>query len=84
MDVPVPPVLHEYVEAPVTTIVADWPVHKAEGVEAVVIVGVGFTEMVLTAWFEQPLVPVPITEYVILEAGLTEIGFPVIAPGFQV
>ena len=46
-------------------------------------VGVGETVTVICDVFVQPLRAVPVTVYVVVAAGETTIGFPLILPGFQ-
>ena len=72
-----------YVNAPVADKVAVLPIHKIVGVFVAVIMGtLTFSEIVFV--FVQPVVFVPVTEYVVVIVGDTATEFPVKAPGFQV
>lgn len=83
----VAPVLHEYVPAPLAVSVVEPPEHIVAGAADVVTVGVVFTVIVTVAISLQPLV-VPVTVYVVVEAGLavTDAVFVALKPveGLQV
>ena len=59
------------------------PPEQMEGLPAAAVtVGVGFTVTVTCAVDEQPEV-VPVTVYVVVAAGETEMGEPLMLPGIQ-
>lgn len=77
------PGIHEYVVAPVAVNVAELPL-QIVAVEVVTLtVGVGLTVIVRVAVPVQPFAAVPVTVYVVVEAGDTVTGVPVNEPGIQ-
>lgn len=77
-----PPLRKVYVDAPDGVRVAQTPTHTAVGLAATEIDGLGLTVTTTLAVSRHPSVE-PITVYVIELVGVTEIGFPVVPPGYQ-
>lgn len=77
------PGIHEYVVAPVAVSVAEFP-EQIVAVDVVTLtVGVGLTVIVRVAVPVQPFAAVPVTVYVVVDAGETVTGVPVSDPGIQ-
>jgi hypothetical protein len=77
MELPVPPVLQLYVEAPEAVSVELPPEHIVAGDAVAVTVGGTFTVTVTVAVFVHPFASVPVTVYVVVEAGVTVMELPV-------
>ncbi|MPN06523.1 hypothetical protein SDC9_153779 [bioreactor metagenome] len=72
-ELPVPLGLQIYVLAPVTEIVELWLAqHIIAGEADVTRIGVGFTVTITVVVPVQPAAVVPVTEYVVVAAGVTE------------
>jgi hypothetical protein len=69
----VDPVLHTKVEAPLAVRVADPPTQIVEDDALIVMEGDALTDTVNAAVAEHPLAFVPVTLYVVVEEGLTDI-----------
>ena len=80
---PDPPLLHEYVLAPLAESVELSPLQIDAGVALEVIVGKGFTVTLTEAVPVHPALDVPVTIYVVLDMGLTEMLEP-LPPELQV
>ena len=78
----VAPLLHKKPGAPAAVSVADAPAHIADDDALTVTFGAALTTTVTLELAEQPLAPVPVTEYVVVTAGLTTI-LAEVAPVFQ-
>ena len=75
----VDPVLHKYVFAPAPVSVELSPIQIAAGDALAVTVGSGFTVTVTNAVPVHPAALVPVTKYVVVEDGLTEV-LPLVDP----
>lgn len=73
----VSPVLHKSVPVPTAVSVVEAPAHIVDGEAETLILGSGFTNTVTDVVPEQPAAFVPVTEYVVVAFGLTEIVAPV-------
>ena len=69
--------------APVAVSVVEEPEQIGFEPDVAVTVGDGLTVTVSCVVAVHPFAPVPVTEYVVLETGLTVMEFPGIDPGFQ-
>jgi hypothetical protein len=76
------PVFHRKVPLPLGVKVADAPAQIVDGDTLTLTLGNGLTNTVTDAPAEQPLALVPVTEYVVVELGLTTMLAPV-CPVFQ-
>jgi len=72
------------VEAPEALRLLHWPAHTACGEAVAVITGLELTVTPTEAVAEQPAVVVPVTVYVVPDAGQTLTVFPFRFPGIQV
>lgn len=77
------PGIQLYVDAPVAVNVAELPEQIVVVDVDAVTVGRGLTVIVRVAVPVQPFAAVPVTVYVVVDAGVTVIGLPEIDPGFQ-
>jgi hypothetical protein len=78
----VSPVFHWYVVAPLAVRVLDPPAHMDAGDAVAVTVIDEPTDTVTDAVPEQPLAFVPVTEYIVVELGLT-VMLAVVSPVFH-
>jgi hypothetical protein len=76
------PVFHRKVPLPLAVKVADAPAQIVDGDTLTLTLGNGLTNTVTDALAEQPLALVPVTAYVVVDAGLTTMLAPV-CPVFQ-
>ena len=77
------PGIQLYVDAPVALSVVELPEQSVVVPDDAVTVGEVLTVMACVAVAVQPLAAVPVTVYVVVDAGVTDTGDPVSDPGIQ-